>query len=228
MFTIKRVTVKDELRDSTIWDCVTPRPDDIVITSYSRSGTTLTKQIVNLLVNGHDNFEYLHDLSPWVERTGAPLDDKIERIKNLPYRRFLKSHLPFDALPYYPKWRYICLVRDGRDVAVSLFNHLHAFTPEAYLTFPIKLDYNPPSNFADFWEEWLETTKHYWDFFEFINSWWQVRDIPNVLLVHYANLIQNKPNSLEKIANFLDIEADAERQEMILHKSSLEYMREYS
>jgi aryl sulfotransferase len=227
MFTIKRVTVKDDFRDSTIWDCITPRPDDIVITSYSKSGTTLTQQIVNLLVNGHDNFEYLYDLSPWVERTGAPLDEKIELIEKLQNRRFLKGHLPFDALPYYPEWRYICLVRDGRDVAVSLLNHLHAIIPEIYFTSPLKL-YNLSSNFAEFWEEWLETGKPYWDFFEFINSWWQVRDIPNVLLVHYADLIHDKPNQVEKIANFLEIEVDADRLETILHKSSLEYMRENS
>ncbi|WP_051056213.1 sulfotransferase domain-containing protein [Cylindrospermum stagnale] len=227
VFTIKRVTVKDDFRDSSIWDCITHRPDDIVIASYSKSGTTLTQQIVNLLVNGHDNFEYLHDLSPWLEYTGAPLDEKIELIEKLQNRRFLKSHLPFDALPYYPEWRYICLVRDGRDVAVSLLNHLHAIIPEIYLTSPLKL-YNISSNFAEFWEGWLETGKPYWDFFEFINSWWQVRNLPNVLLVHYADLIQNKPNWVEKIAKFLDIKVDAECQEMILHKSSLEYMRENS
>ncbi|MEG4812282.1 sulfotransferase domain-containing protein [Microcoleus sp. F8-D3] len=79
-----------------------------------------------------------------------------------------------------------------------------------------------------YWTGALETGKPYWDFFEFINSWWQVRDIPNVLLVHYADLIENKPNEVEKIAKFLDIEVDAECQEMILHKSSLEYMRENS
>jgi len=229
MFTIKRVVVKDELHDSTIWDCITPRSDDIVIASYAKSGTTLTQQIVNLLVNGHDNFEYLHDLSPWVERTGVPLDDKIERIEKLQNRRFLKSHLPFDALPYYPEWRYIGLVRDGRDVGVSYFNHFHSLTPEGYLTHPLKLKLdNLSSNFAEFWEEWLGTEKPYGDFFEFINSWWQVKYLPNVLLVHYADLIHNKANEVEKIAKFLDIEMDGDRLDMILHKSSLEYMRENS
>ncbi|MEG4943587.1 sulfotransferase domain-containing protein [Microcoleus sp. F4-D5] len=223
----ERVIVKDYLRDSTIWDCIRARPDDIIIASCYKSGTTLTQQIVNLLVNGHDNVEHLHDLSPWVEDTGEPLDEKIELIEKLPDRRFFKTHLPFNALPYDSTWKYIFLVRDGRDVAASLFNHVHALTPEAYLTSPIKLC-NTSRNFAEFWEEWLESGKPYWDFFEFINSWWQARYLPNVLLVHYADLIDNKPRMVEKIANFLDIEADGALQETILHKSSLEYMRENS
>jgi aryl sulfotransferase len=113
----ERAVIKDYLRDSTIWDGINPRPDDIVIASCYKSGTTLTQQIVNLMVNGHDDFEYLHDLSPWVEHVGDPLNEKIERIEKLPHRIFFKTHLPFEALPYHPTWKYICLVRDGRDVS---------------------------------------------------------------------------------------------------------------
>lgn len=220
-------TIKDYLRDSTIWDCITARPDDIIIASCYKSGTTLTQQIVNLLVNGQDNFEHLHDLSPWVEHTGEPLDDKIKLIENLPNRRLLKSHLPFNALPYYSECKYIFLVRDGRDVAMSLFNHVHGLTPEAYLTSPVNF-FKPSENFVEFWEEWLESGKPYWDFFEFISSWWQARYIPNVLLVHYADLIHNKPRMVENIAKFLEVEVDSDSLETILHKSSLEYMRENS
>ncbi len=160
---IKRKVVKDFLRDSTIWDMITPRQDDIVIISCYKSGTTLTQQIVNLLVNGHDDFKYLHDLSPWVEHTGEPLEPKIELIENLTQRRFLKSHLSLEALPYYPEWKYICLVRDARDVGMSLFNHLHALTPEALLTSPVRW-YNIPDNFGAFWDKWIETGMPYWDF----------------------------------------------------------------
>ena len=62
-----RIIIKDERQDSTIWDLIKPINTDIVICSCYKSGTTLTQQIVNLMVNGDDNFESLHDLSPWVE-----------------------------------------------------------------------------------------------------------------------------------------------------------------
>ncbi len=222
-----KVVVKDYLRDSTIWDCITPRVGDIAIASCYKSGTTLTQQIINLLVHGHDDFDHLHDLSPWVEHKHDLLDEKIEQIEKLPDRRFFKTHLPFEALPYYPDWKYICLVRDGRDVAMSLFNHLHALTPEARLTSPIQL-HNISSNFPEFWEEWLETGKPYWDWFEFIKIWWKVRHVPNVLLVHYRDMIDDKPTQIEKIADFLQINLDKPLKEIILHKSSLEYMKQNS
>ena len=37
------------------------------------------------------------------------------------HRRFLKSHLPADALLMSPKAKYIFLARDGKDVAISIF-----------------------------------------------------------------------------------------------------------
>src|SRR3546814_19462338 len=39
------------------------------------------------------------------------------------HRRFLKTHLPVDALVFSPKARYIYIGRDRRDVAWSMYNH---------------------------------------------------------------------------------------------------------
>ena len=46
------------------------------------------------------------------------------------HRRFVKTHLPVDALVYSPKAKYIYIGRDGRDVLWSLYNH-HAMGNEA-------------------------------------------------------------------------------------------------
>ena len=67
-FPQNRIVIKDKQRDSTIWDLIKPRNTDIVICSCYKSATTLTQQIVNLIVNGDDNFESLYDISTWVER----------------------------------------------------------------------------------------------------------------------------------------------------------------
>lgn len=223
----ERIVVQDYSRDSTIWDRIPPRMSDIVIASCYKSGTTLTQQIINLLVHDHDEFDNLHNLSPWVEhnQNNGGLDENIEKIDKLPDRRFLKTHLPFEALPYYPDWKYICLIRDGRDVAMSLFHHLHSQTPKAKLAYPPELRHIL-SNFVEYWEEWLNTGKPYWDWFESIKSWWSVRHFPNVLLVHYKDLIEDKLAQIEKIADFLNINVGREAKEMILHKSSIEYMKQ--
>ena len=52
--------------DSTRWDDVVPRPDDIIITTSLKAGTTWTQRIVSLLVfQTLDLPKTLHWVSPW-------------------------------------------------------------------------------------------------------------------------------------------------------------------
>ncbi|MGB3511963.1 MAG: sulfotransferase domain-containing protein, partial [Microcoleaceae cyanobacterium] len=215
-----RLVVKDKIRDSSIWNRIKPRDNDIVIASCQKSGTTLTQQIVNLLINGHDNFKSIHDVSPWVEKLVDKVD--IEHIEQLSEPRVLKTHLPFDALPYYSNWKYIYLGRDPRDIGISLYNQIQKFNQ-------FKLVYDDCKDeveFPDFWDKWIDTGEPWWSYWENLNSWWQVRYLPNVMLVRYANLINHKPEEIKKIAKFLELEIDDSKLKMILQYSSLKYMRE--
>ena len=54
--------------------------------------------------------------------------DAGQSIEAQEHQRFLKSHLPFDALPYDPAVRYVYVGRDTRDVFMSAFNHYSAYT----------------------------------------------------------------------------------------------------
>src|SRR5258705_10932913 len=91
--------------DSTRWDDVVPRPDDIVITTSLKAGTTWTQRIVSLLV--FQSVELpgtLHFCSPWVDaRWIGGRAEMRELVEGVPHRRFFKSHLPLDALPYWQK-----------------------------------------------------------------------------------------------------------------------------
>ncbi len=221
------VEVKNKYCDSTIWNSVSPRKTDVVIASCYKSGTTLTQQIVNLLLNGNSDlrgYKSIHELSPWVEYnpdpTFASLEVKLNHIENLPDPRFLKTHLPFDALPYNRETKYIYLVRDGRDVALSLYNAGGGYDPSLYEEEKVE------ETFPEFWDNWLETGRHLWPLWENILSWWQVRHLPNVLLVHYANLITDKPKEVERMAELLGVKMDAAKKDLVLQESSLEYMTE--
>ncbi|NEQ39904.1 MAG: sulfotransferase domain-containing protein [Okeania sp. SIO3I5] len=220
----KKIVVQDFMRDSTIWDSVKPRSTDIIIASCYKSGTTLTQQIVNLLVNGNDNFESIHHISPWVELRFQSSETETGLIDSLPSPRILKTHLEFEALPYYQEWKYIYLVRDGRDVGVSLYNHCQTYLNNAY-NLSITFD-NGSDDFLEFWDLWVETGKPRWPFWENINSWWQVRNLSNILLVHYENLINRKSEEIIRIAKFLNQEINSSKVEMICQFSSFEYMKE--
>ena len=111
--------------DSTRWEHVALRPGDIVVTTSIKAGTTWMQRILSLLVLGPEPLPApLVELSPWVDAAWqgdmGPVASALDAQR---HRRFLKSHLPFDALPYDPHVRYVYVGRDTRDVFMSLFNH---------------------------------------------------------------------------------------------------------
>ena len=109
--------------DSTIWNDFNFRDDDIIISTYAKSGTTWVQQIVaQLLFNGEEGME-VAEMSPWLDLRVPPKEVKLPLVEAQTHRRFLKTHLPVDALVFSEKAKYIYIGRDGRDVLWSMFNH---------------------------------------------------------------------------------------------------------
>jgi aryl sulfotransferase len=98
--------------------------DDIVISTYAKSGTTWVQQIVSqLLFAGEEGLEVAR-MSPWLDLRVPPKSIKLPAVEAQTHRRFLKTHLPVDALVFSAKAKYIYIGRDGRDVAWSV-RHQH-------------------------------------------------------------------------------------------------------
>ena len=109
--------------DSTIWNDFNFRNDDIVISTYAKSGTTWVQQIIaQLLFNGEEGME-VAEMSPWLDLRVPPKEVKLPIVEAQTHRRFLKTHLPVDALVFSGKAKYIYIGRDGRDVLWSMYNH---------------------------------------------------------------------------------------------------------
>jgi hypothetical protein len=102
--------------DSTIWNDFAFRDDDIVIATYAKSGTTWTQQIVGQLLFGGAHDVPVAQISPWLDLRVPPKAVKLPVVEAQTHRRFLKTHLPVDALVFSPKAKYIYIGRDGRDV----------------------------------------------------------------------------------------------------------------
>lgn len=110
--------------------CYVPREGDIVIDTSYKSGTTWTQTICAMLLNkgnvpgwDDEDFPGVMELSPWVDMRIPPPAVTLQVLSGQTERRFLKSHLPLDGLPYFPQVKYVLLVRDLRDVAYSWYNH---------------------------------------------------------------------------------------------------------
>jgi aryl sulfotransferase len=221
--------------DSTIWNDFAFRDDDIIIGTYAKSGTTWTQQIVGQLVfQGAEGID-VPEVSPWMDLRVPPKAEKLAAVAAQRHRRFLKTHLPVDALVFSPKAKYIYIARDGRDVVWSMYNH-HARGNELFYTTlndtpgrvgpPIA---PPPDSILQYFHDWLDRDGHpFWPFWENIRGWWEIRELPNVLLMHYADLKADMAGQIRRIAAFLDIAVPEEKWPAILEHCSFDYMKRHA
>jgi aryl sulfotransferase len=61
--------------------------------------------------------------------------------------------------------------------------------------------------------------------FDHVKTWWEARKLPNVLFVHYGDLLENTEKGIREIAAFLDIPVSDELMPGILQAVSFEGMR---
>lgn len=218
--------------DSTVWNDFTFRDDDIIIGTYGKSGTTWLQQIVSQLLFADADTLPVAEMSPWVDLRVPPGPVKLAALEAQAHRRFIKTHLPVDALVYKPAAKYIYVVRDGRDVVWSLYNH-HANANEHWYQAlndtpgrvgpPID---KPPASIRQYFLDWLDGDGFpFWSFWENVSSWWAIRDLPNLMLLHYQDLKSDLPGQMRNIAAFLDIPIDEARFPTAVVHCGFEWMK---
>ena len=210
-------TYQNHTLDSTRWNCYKPRPADIVISTSLKSGTTWTMEIVRQLIFLGQDAPQHH--ATWLDNRWDPIDEKIAQLEAQPHRRLIKTHLPLDGLPFYPQVQYIVIGRDPRDVFMSLWNH-HANMTADFRAFMNSVpgrvgDPFPPcpQDIHEFWQEWIargwfpwESEGYpYWGNMHHIKTWWEYRFQPNILFVHYADMLADPGGEIQRIADFLAI-----------------------
>ncbi len=177
------------------WNWFKYRDGDIVIATYGKTGRTWTQQIVAQLVFQGKNFT-LFDRSPWLDLRIVPLEIIFESLEAQKHRRFVKTHLPLDALVFSPQAKYLYVGRDGRDTLWSLYNHHAGFTPMAYsLMNDVIGRVGPPleppkGDVLDYFRDWLDggglpVGVSFW---EHVQGWWNFRHLAKLLLLHFNNL----------------------------------------
>lgn len=217
--------------NSTVWNDFAFRQGDVIIATWAKSGTTWMQQIVSQLIfNGAENVP-VSELSPWLDLRIMPPEVR-EAVKQQKHRRFVKTHLPADAMMISPDAKYIYVGRDGRDAVWSAYNHLANFKPEVFELFnttPGRVGPElqpPPASIHQFYREWFEKDGYpLWPFWESVRSWWNIRHLPNVLFIHFADMKRDLPGTIREVADFLGIPADDEMLAKVAEHSGFDYMK---
>ena len=218
--------------DSTTWNDLNFRDDDIIISTYAKAGTTWLQQIVSQMIYDGKEDLPVADMSPWVELRVPPKDVKMPLIEAMDYRRFLKTHLPVDALVFSPKPKYIYIARDGRDVCWSMHNHQSNGNDFWYSVLndtpglvgpPLE---RPPEDVHEFYRDWIKKDGFpWWPFWDNVRTWWEIRHLPNVMFLHFNDLKKDMPAQMRKIAKFLEIPINEEKWDIIVEHCTFEYMK---
>lgn len=210
------------IADSRRWAHYKPRQSDIVIATYPKCGTTWMQRIIGLLIFQTPEPQPIGEISAWIDRRLAPIDDVIAAIDAQTHRRFLKSHMPFDGMPIHDDVRYIHVARDGRDACLSYHNQISRFRPEVLARLDkigaedetLATPYpRVPAEAADYFHMWINQGvggdtdgTPFVSYFGFEKSFWAARKRRNMLLVHYRDLKADLAGEMRRIAKFLDID----------------------
>lgn len=238
--TVKHIYQNHHL-DSTRWDDFKVRDDDIIIATPYKSGTTWMQNIVRHLVFlGQEEMPAPAEVSPWLDNRLFPIEERLSLLEAQEHRRFIKTHLPLDGVPFYSEAKYIVVGRDSRDVFMSLWNHYRNYTPEF-----IKLANEdvpglvgavlppPPVDIGSFWYMWMtrgwfdweREGYPFWSNLSHVQTWWDFRRLPNIAFVHFADLLEDPSGEIARLAEFLDIDASADQVGLIVEATSFQSMK---
>ncbi|XP_041978408.1 sulfotransferase 4A1-like [Aricia agestis] len=211
------------------------RPDDVWVTSFSRSGTTWLQELVWLVANDLDfdravkeprsvryNYiEYPTQIAE-VKRDEPPRAGGRKATENdfrdahaLPSPRFIKSHLPLCHLPpqLLDTAKVFYIARDPRDVAVSFF-----FMHKMFRYF------DEGVQFTDFWQLFKKDLLLHTPIFAHIEEAWQRRNHPNLMFLFYEEMQNDLLGVIDRVCKFLNKDYSQEQKMKLAEHLSFDSM----
>lgn len=206
------------------------RPDDLVVATVVKSGTTWVQMICALLIfQTPDLPAPLIELSPWLDKPLDLRDDVFSLLAAQEHRRILKTHLSLDMIPRDPRVTYIVVVRHPLDSAVSFYHILESGDDQPGKAGGPKLP-APREALLSWIDESSFTYAEHSDFtlrsvMRHLTGAWAHRDDPNVILIHYDDLSADLEGQMRRLAAEFGIAVPEARWPGLVAAVTFERMR---
>ncbi|XP_030066059.1 sulfotransferase family cytosolic 1B member 1-like [Microcaecilia unicolor] len=196
------------------------RPDDLLIATYPKAGTTWMQEIVDLVNNGGDienaKRAPFHIRVPFLEL--AFPDSGVEILNKTPSSRIIKTHLPFQLVPksfWTLNCKTIYVARNAKDNAVSFyfFNKMNAVQPE-------------PGPWDEYLQTFMEEKLSWGSWYDHVRRYWDEKDKHRILYLFYEDIKKNPAREIRKVMKFLEKDLGEEVLEKIVHYTSFQVMKE--
>ena len=192
-----------------------PRPTDVIIAPFAKSGTTMLQQMVHTLRTGGDmSFAGISEVVPWIE-TAQKLGIDLDADQRW-FPRAFKTHLPWNPIP--KGGRYIVSIRRPEKTLVSHYRFLVGWLIE-----PGSVSL---AEFAAFYCDRSEDGPRE-DWWTHLISWWPHRNDENVLMLSFESMVERRRETVARVAAFIGVDADDELIDLAMHRTSLAFMLEH-
>ncbi|KAM4623711.1 sulfotransferase 2B1-like [Polymixia lowei] len=193
------------------------RPDDIVIVTYPKSGTTWLQEIIPLIQSGGhpSSVETVPnwDRVPWLEEHRA----RILNLEQRPSPRMFATHYHYNMMPpsFKVKPKVIYVMRNPRDVFTSSF---HYYGMASYLV--------KPGTQNEFLHKFLDGKVMFGSWFDHIKGWLNAEDKERIMYISYEEMIMDLKESVSRIAQFMEKSLNSEMIEKIADRCVFKNMKQ--
>ncbi|MBI1402461.1 MAG: sulfotransferase [Porphyrobacter sp.] len=192
-----------------------PRPGDVFIASWAKSGTTLMQQMFHQLrmvaaTGGGDmDFDDISRMTPW-EDTALQVDCDMNQPQRAAPRGF-KTHREYERLPAGA--RYVVTLRDPKETYVSMHRFLDGWHLE-----------RGALTLEAFWPLWMSGGPGGCDYFTHLVSWHARRNEADTLLADYRKVAKDRGAMIGRLADFLGFELSEAQAAIVEAMTARDFM----
>uniref|UniRef100_A0A671G4W8 Sulfotransferase n=1 Tax=Rhinolophus ferrumequinum TaxID=59479 RepID=A0A671G4W8_RHIFE len=197
------------------------KPDDLLIASYPKAGTTWTQEIVDLIQNNGDiensRRAPIHLRHPFLEWVRVNSFSGIDEANAMPSPRTLKTHLPIQLLPpsfWEKKCKIIYVARNAKDNMVSYyyFQTMNKGLPD-------------PGSWDEYFETFMSGKVMWGSWFDHVKGWWKKKDSHPILYLFYEEMMKDPKREIRKVMEFLGKNLKEEVLDKIVNNTSFAVMK---
>lgn len=205
------------------------RPDDILIATYPKAGTTWVSYILDLLYFGQTEHERqatipIYERVPFIDISVTTINDDlnsngVDLVNALPTSpRLIKTHYPVQFVPksfFEQNCKIVYVARNAKDNMVSYYHYdrMTMITPE-------------PGEWSDYFQRFLDGKMTYGSWYDHVNGWWQKKKTySNIHYMLYEDMSENIDREITKLCNFLGLSVDPAIRREVTGKAHFDKMK---